>query len=58
MLGNRALVHLSATQVAAFLNLVPVVGVVAAALLLGEPIAPNQLFGGALVLAGVWLTTR
>lgn len=41
-----------------FVNLVPVVGVLSAALFLGEAPTPGQLAGGARVLFGVWLTVR
>jgi drug/metabolite transporter (DMT)-like permease len=47
-----------ANQAGAFLNLVPVVAVVLALLVLGEQPGPSALLGGALVLLGVWLTTR
>jgi drug/metabolite transporter (DMT)-like permease len=49
---------LDASQAANFLNLVPVVGVITAALALGEVLTPAQLLGGLLVLGGVWLTSR
>jgi drug/metabolite transporter (DMT)-like permease len=57
LLWNRALHVLDAGQVANFINLVPVLGVAAAAIFLGEPILPAQLAGGALVLFGVWLSS-
>ena len=40
------------------LYLNPVVGVLAAALLLGEPLDPPTLSGVALTLAGVFVSTR
>ena len=55
LVWTSALRHLDAGQVGAFYNITPVVGVVFAALLLGETITPWHLAGGALVLAGAWL---
>ncbi|MBN1242077.1 MAG: DMT family transporter [Spirochaetales bacterium] len=40
-----------------FINLIPVVSVVASFLLLGERLGPWQLSGGAVAVAGVWLAT-
>jgi drug/metabolite transporter (DMT)-like permease len=40
-----------------FVNLIPVVTVVAGFLILGEQLSPLQLAGGAIVLGGVWLAT-
>jgi drug/metabolite transporter (DMT)-like permease len=57
LVWDRALRSLDAGQVAGVLNLIPVIGVASAALLLGETPYPAQLGGGALVLAGVWLST-
>ena len=57
LLYNYALKTLAASQVTAFLNLVPVVGAGAAVLLLGEQLQPVQLLGGAVILAGVALST-
>ena len=44
--------------VAPFSMLVPVVGILAAWLVLGEVPVPLQLLGGALVLVGIWLASR
>ena len=57
-LWNFALRSLDASQAANFVNLVPVVGVSTAALFLGEALTVRQLIGGALVLFGVWLSSR
>lgn len=57
LLYNYALKTLAASQVTAFLNLVPVAGAAAAALLLGEHLQPMQLLGGAVILAGVAIST-
>lgn len=48
---------LGAARASAFINLVPVFAVLQAAVLLGERLALAVLAGGALVIAGVWLTT-
>lgn len=50
--------QLEAGQAAIFANLNPLVGVVAAAVVLGEPVTWVQIAGGGLVLIGVWLVTR
>lgn len=55
---NDGLQFLAASQVAAFLNLEPLVATVVAAVLLGERIVPATLLGGALILCGVWLVNR
>lgn len=57
LLYNQALKTLAASQVTAFLNLVPVTGAAAAVLLLGEHLRPAQLLGGAVILAGVAIST-
>jgi drug/metabolite transporter (DMT)-like permease len=57
LLWNRALGHLDAGHAATFINLIPVVGVIGAALFLDERPAPAELAGGAVVLAGVWLAS-
>ena len=49
---------MGAARASAFINLVPVFAVLQAAVLLGERLALAVLAGGALVIAGVWLTTR
>ena len=58
VLYNRALRSLQASQVTNFLNLIPLVGVVSSVLFLGEKPTLPQVVGGALVLSGVWLSTR
>jgi drug/metabolite transporter (DMT)-like permease len=58
LLFGHALTHLSAWQVASWTTLMPLVGVVAAALLLREPILIAQIAGGALILLGVMMTSR
>ena len=49
---------MGAARASVFINLVPVFAVLQAAVLLGERLAFAVLAGGALVIAGVWLTTR
>lgn len=46
------------SRASVFNNLVPVFGVLLAALLLGEPVLVSMVVGGALVVAGVTLTNR
>jgi drug/metabolite transporter (DMT)-like permease len=41
----------------AFLNLEPLVGTAAGALVFGDPFGPTQLLGGAVILAGIALST-
>lgn len=53
--GIRAV---GASRSVVFMNLSPVVGVVLATLLLGEALRASHLAGGAVVLLGVFLTTR
>lgn len=55
---NYALVHLSATSVAVSVNLVPVVTLVAEALLLAVPLTAAKLAGTLLILVGVFVTQR
>jgi drug/metabolite transporter (DMT)-like permease len=50
-----ALQSLPTSQVGAFLYIEPIVAVVVAAVILGEPIVLASLAGGALILFGVWL---
>jgi drug/metabolite transporter (DMT)-like permease len=58
LLYNYALKTLAASQVTAFLNLVPIIGVITAAMVLSEPIHPIQALGGGIILAGVIASTR
>jgi O-acetylserine/cysteine efflux transporter len=54
-LWARLLAHHSAATVAPFALLVPVVGMIAAALLFGETLSALEVVGGALVMAGLAL---
>ena len=58
LLWSYGLQVISANHAGAFLNLIPVLGLALAALVLGERPPPPALAGGALVLTGVWITTR
>lgn len=58
VLYSHALRHLRASQVAIFVNLVPVVGVLAGVLAMGDSLSSSALLGGALVLTGAWISTR
>lgn len=53
-----ALEALPASQAGAFLYLEPLVAVVVAAVVLGEPVRVASLLGGAIILLGVWLVSR
>ena len=55
-LWNFSLKHVDASVAGSYINLVPVIGV-ALAVMLGETMTTLQLIGGAVVMAGVWLTT-
>ena len=54
-LWSRLLARHAASQVAPLTLLVPVVGLVSAAVLLGERLVPAQWLGGAVVMAGLLL---
>lgn len=58
LLYNYALKALTASQVSTFLNLVPIIGVIAAMLVLGEQIRFIQIVGGGVILAGVVMSTQ
>ncbi len=58
LLYNYALKALAASQVSTFLNLVPIIGVIAGVLLLGEQTQLIQILGGGVILAGVVMSTQ
>jgi drug/metabolite transporter (DMT)-like permease len=58
LLYNRSLQHLNAGETANFLNLMPVVAVLAAVIFLGESLTFWQISGGILVLLGVWISLQ
>ena len=51
---NYALLHLTPSKSAVFINLTPVVSVLAGVFFRGENLAPVQLLGAVVVLLGVW----
>ncbi len=54
----QALQRLGASRTVVFNNLVPVFGATFGVLLLGEPLLPSMLLGGAIAVAGVMLVSR
>jgi drug/metabolite transporter (DMT)-like permease len=54
----QAVQRLGAARTVIFNNLVPVFGAGFGVLLLGEPLLPSMLVGGAVAVAGVMLVTR
>lgn len=57
-LYNASLRHLDASAVGVYTNLIPVVGVLTGIVFLGEPLALRAILGGAIVMLGVWITSR
>ena len=57
-LWYAALEAMDATQVAAFIYVEPLVAQAVARVMLGEPLHPATLLGGAAILVGVYLVTR
>lgn len=55
---NYALGYLPATIVSSVVLLQPIVTAILAVLFIGQPIEPNQIFGGAFVLAGIYIVHR
>jgi drug/metabolite transporter (DMT)-like permease len=58
LLWGFALRHLEASEAAVFDNVVPVVGVIAAALVLQERPTSFEVLGGLLIVGGAWVTCR
>jgi drug/metabolite transporter (DMT)-like permease len=54
----RALEQIDATQVGVFLYLEPIVTVMLAGMILGEPVSIAIITGGTAILLGVWLVNR
>jgi drug/metabolite transporter (DMT)-like permease len=54
----RGVAALGAGTAASYISLVPVFGVASSVLLLGEPVTPSLLIGGALALTGVVIANR
>ena len=57
-LWYAALEAMDASQVAAFIYIEPLVTQALARAMLGEPLRPTTLLGGAAILLGVWLVSR
>lgn len=57
LLYSRALRDIDASLVGTFINLSPVIGVVAGVVVLDESITMPGIVGGILVLAGVWISS-
>ena len=58
MLYNYALRHMDASQAGVYTNLIPIVGVLTGVIVLGEELSLRALIGGAIVMVGVWITSR
>ena len=58
LLYNSALQHMDASEVGAYTNLIPIVGVILGIVVLHEPVSARAIAGGVVVLVGVWLTGR
>ena len=58
MLWNIGLKHTGASTASIFLNLMPIVGIISAALTIAEPITIKELIGAAVILTGVYITTH
>jgi drug/metabolite transporter (DMT)-like permease len=57
VLWGYGLRHMEAAQATTFANLSPLVGLIVAALLLGERVTGIQIGGGLMIIAGVWIAT-
>jgi drug/metabolite transporter (DMT)-like permease len=57
MMYSAALKHVDASEAGVYTNLIPIVGVITG-MMLGEPLSARAVVGGAVVLVGVWLTSR
>jgi drug/metabolite transporter (DMT)-like permease len=57
LLYTRALRDIDASLAGTFINLSPVIGVISGVVFLGETITPLAILGGAMVLAGVWISS-
>ena len=58
LLYFRLIANIGPTRALTVTFLIPLFGVLWGVAFLGEPLAVNMIFGGALILAGTWLTTR
>jgi drug/metabolite transporter (DMT)-like permease len=55
---GRVLRELDASLVGAYSNLDPIIGVLTAVIVLGEPLRGTQIAGGVIALAGMWLASQ
>jgi len=58
LLYNTSLRHLDASAVGVYTNVIPIVGVLTGIVFLGEPLSLRAIVGGAVVMLGVWITSR
>ncbi len=58
LMWNRGVEQVGASVAGLFVHLMPVFGIVLAWLFLGERLAPFHVAGIALILSGIWLTSR
>jgi len=54
----RLIANVGPTRALTVTFLIPLFGVLWGVLFLSEPLTPNMIFGGVLILAGTWLATR
>lgn len=57
ILYNAALKHMDASLAGAYTNLIPIIGVIAGVIVLGEPLSARAILGGGIVFLGVWITS-
>lgn len=55
---NKAVVYIGSLATNVYIYLMPIISLVASALILGEPVNPANLGAIALILAGLWLSQR
>lgn len=55
---NHGVTVIGPSRAAVFSNVIPLAGMLLAALFLHETISPQQAAGAAMIISGVWLTTR
>ena len=55
---NQGVTVIGPSRAAIFMNVIPLAGMLFAALLLGETVSLPQAAGATLIIAGVWLTTQ
>jgi drug/metabolite transporter (DMT)-like permease len=58
LLWNWTLARVAAPQAAIFITVQPIGGAILGVLVLGEPLTAFTVAGGALIVAGLWLTVR